>query len=316
MLQGKKIAVVVPAYNVADHILQVLETMPAFVDHVYVVDDSSLDQTTERVQAAIAAKPNAITLLKHDRNRGVGAAIVTGYRQALHDKQDVTAVMAGDAQMDPADLAQVVGPVVEGRADYVKGNRFSYGTSWEVMPRYRFFGNATLSLLTKIASGYWKLSDFQTGYTAVSQATLARLPLEKIYERYGFPNDVLVKLNVIGARVAEVPVKPIYLTEKSGIRLSVVIPTISWLLIKGFFWRLWEKYTIRDFHPLIFFYCFGGLFFLFGLLFGLYLVGYRIFAGPVSETSALFAALFFLFGAQSLFFAMWFDMDTNKELQT
>ena len=183
------------------------------------------------------------------------------------------------------------------------------------MPRHRFIGNAILSLLTKIASGYWKLSDFQTGYTAISLEILQRLPLNKLYKRYGFPNDILVKCNVINTRVLEVSVKPIYRDERSGIRLWNVIPKISWLLIKDFLWRLKEKYIIRDFHPLVFFYFFGGTAFLIGAVFGAYLLIYRIVAGPVSGTSALFAMLFFLFGTQALFFAMWFDMDSNKELQ-
>ncbi|MDD5039544.1 MAG: glycosyltransferase family 2 protein [Patescibacteria group bacterium] len=315
MLSGKKICVVVPARNEAERIRRVLETMPAFVDAVYVIDDASTDSTCTIVRTFRGTPSTTVALIQHDRNRGVGAAITSGYRRACKDKIDVCAVMAGDGQMDPGELEQIVLPVVRGTADYVKGNRFAYGNSWQVMPKYRFIGNAILSLLTKIASGYWKLSDFQTGYTAISLAMLQRLPLDGLYPRYGFPNDILVKLNVVRARVCEVPIRPIYAGERSGIRLGSVIPKISWLLMKNFFWRLKEKYIIRDFHPLVFFYFFGGASLLIGLTFGLYLLGYRIFSGPVSGTSALFAAIFFLFGTQSLFFAMWFDMDTNKDLQ-
>ncbi len=312
MLSSKKIGVVVPAYNVEKKVVDVLSTMPEFVDRIFVVDDKSSDNTA---QAAEKLADEKVMVIHHEHNSGVGGAIVTGYKQAVKEGIDVCAVMAGDNQMDPTELESVVQPVVSGDVDYVKGNRFSYGTSWQVMPKYRFIGNATLSLLTKIASGYWKLSDFQTGYTAISLSTLQKLPLKKIYRRYGFPNDILVKCNVINARVLEVPVKPIYNDERSGIRLWKVIPKISWLLIKDFLWRLSEKYLKRDFHPLIFFYFFGAIAFFIGSAFGLYLLIYRIAAGPVSGTSALFAALFFLFGVQSLFFAMWFDMDTNKDLQ-
>lgn len=315
MIGNKKIAVVTPAYNVERMIEHVVATMPDSVDMMYVVDDASHDQTISRAEAAALSRQAPLTICRHSHNAGVGAAIVTGYQRAMKDQMDIMVVMAGDGQMDPEELATIVQPIIESRADYVKGNRFHYGTSWEVMPRYRFIGNAILSFLTKIASGYWKLSDFQTGYTAVSRHMLERVPLAKLYPRYGFPNDILVKLNVANARVHEVPVKPIYRDEKSGIRLHSVIPKISWLLVRDFFWRLREKYIVRDFHPLVFFYLFGGLALLIGVLFGLYLILFRIISGPVSETSALFAVIFFLFGSQALFFAMWFDMDTNKELQ-
>ncbi|MFZ6036595.1 MAG: glycosyltransferase family 2 protein [Patescibacteria group bacterium] len=315
MLHNKKIGVVIPAFQEAERIGAVISTMPAFVDHIYVIDDSSTDGTGDRARSTAPVGTTTVTVHRHDSNRGVGAAIVTGYELGISAGDDVLAVMAGDAQMDPAELATVVQPVIDGAADYVKGNRFHYGTAWEVMPRYRFIGNAILSLLTKIASGYWKLSDFQTGYTAISREAARTIPLRKLYRRYGFPNDLLVKLNVLNARVHEVPIKPIYQGEKSGIRIAHVVPRISWLLVKDFFWRMREKYVVRDFHPLVFFYFFGFMSFIVGFVFGLYLLMYRIVTGPVSETSALFAALFFLFGTQSLFFAMWFDMESNKDLQ-
>ncbi len=315
MLENKSVAVVIPAFDVERHIRAVIDTIPQFVDKIYVIDDASTDGTREITQEIVARVGKRIALIRHERNRGVGATIVSGYTQAVGDGIEIVAVMAGDGQMDPAELIRLCRPIADGQADYVKGNRFFYGNAWQVMPRYRFLGNAVLSLLTKIASGYWKLADFQCGYTAISGETLRRLPLKKLYPRYGFPNDLLVNLNILGAVVKEIPVKPIYDGQRSGIRLWKVVPRISLLLAGGFFRRLKEKYVIRDFHPLVFFYLFGGLSSLFGLAFGLYLIAYRLFSGPVSETSALFAALFFLFGTQSLFFAMWFDMDYNRPLQ-
>lgn len=313
MIDSKSIAVVVPAWNVEDRIAKVLTTMPSFVDHVFVVDDCSRDRTGQVAQDT--SVPYQVHVVRHERNLGVGAAIVTGYRHALKQGADAVAVMAGDGQMDPAELRSICQPVVDGQVDYVKGNRLLHTDVRRVMPRYRFIGNAVLSLLTKLASGYWRLMDFQTGYTAISREMLGLMPVDKLYPRYGFPNDVLVKLNVLNARVREIPIRPVYDGQSSNIRLGRVVPTISWILIKGFFWRIREKYIIRDFHPLVFFYLFGLVAFAFGLLFGLYLVVYRLAAGPVSGTSALFAALFFLSGSQSLFFAMWFDMESNRELQ-
>ena len=199
-------------------------------------------------------------LIEHERNLGVGGAIVTGYKRARDDGIDVTAVMAADAQMDPGDLEKLAGPVARGEVDYAKANRLFTGQAWDVIPRYRYLGNAVLSLLTKIASGYWHVADSQSGYTAVSLEYLELLDLDRIYQRYGFPNDMLVHLNVWNARVRDYPSRPIYgVGERSGIRLRKVVPTISWLLFKGFWWRMREKYVIRDFHPLVFFYVLGVL---------------------------------------------------------
>ncbi len=312
MYENKTIAVVVPAYNEAELIGRVLETMPQFVDRIYVVDDGSADGTAARVEA-YQADPGwqaRLALLRHPENRGVGAAIATGYRQAAADGMDVVAVMAGDAQMDPDDLPRLIEPVVLGEADYVKGNRLFTGEAWQTIPRHRYLGNAVLSLLTKIASGYWHVADSQTGYTAISREALELLPLEKLYPRYGYPNHLLVMLNVYDFRVIDVPVRPVYnIGEKSGIRLYKVIPSMSWLLFKQFLWRMKEKYVIRDFHPLLFFYAFGGLLmFLCGLL-TVRLLWDWIATGVIPKVNALACMFTAISGIQFLLFAMWFDMD-------
>ncbi|MCH7762007.1 hypothetical protein IIA15_11510 [candidate division TA06 bacterium] len=183
------------------------------------------------------------------------------------------------------------------------------------MPKIRYLGNAILSLLTKIASGYWKVADFQCGYTAISYKAFLEIQSEKIYRGYGFPNDLLVVLNVHNLRVKEVSSSPRYhVGERSGIRLWKVVPRLSFLLFTRFLWRLKEKYVIRDFHPLVFFYLLGILLFPSGSIYGLYLLLYRIITGPVAPTSALFAVFLTISGLQSLFFAMWFDMDYNQGL--
>ena len=299
MLKDKRIGVVVPAYNEELLIGRVIETMPEFVDCIYVVDDCSPDATSERVQAYLnqPSMNGRLRLIRHETNQGVGAAIVTGYKEAIEDSIDVVAVMAGDAQMDPDELDRVVGPVVEGRVDYVKGNRLFTGEAWQMIPKYRYLGNGFLSLLTKIASGYWHVADSQTGYTAISADAIRLMPLGRLYPRYGYPNHILVMLNIYGQRVQDVPVRPVYnIGEKSGIRLWKVIPRMSWLLAKSFAWRMKEKYIIRDFHPLVFFYLMGLTLFPAGLLIGFYLVFYRLFVGPVAATSALFALFLFVSG--------------------
>jgi glycosyltransferase involved in cell wall biosynthesis len=316
MYRDKKIAVVVPAHNEAKLIGKVLETMPDYVDRIYVVDDKSRDKTIEKVKSYQDLLKNRLCLIENKRNMGVGGAIITGYKAALNDAMDITAVMAGDAQMDPKELSSLLDPIIHGECDYVKGNRLFTGEAWNIIPRVRYFGNAFLSLLTKIASGYWHIADFQCGYTAISFNALKMLQLEKLYKRYGFPNHMLVELNIYHVRVKDVPVTPIYgIGEKSGIRYHKVVPTLSWLLVKCFFWRMKEKYVIRDFHPLVFFYILGVLSSGAGFLFGLLLIMIRIFYGPVTGTSAIFSAFLIIAGLQCLFFAMWFDMEYYKELK-
>ena len=316
MYEGKTVAVVVPAYNEEKLISTVLDTMPDFVDLIIVVDDASTDRTSDIVASYHRRLAHRLVLLQHAHNQGVGAAIVTGYKQALLLRGDVVAVMAGDGQMDPDDLVRLVAPIVRGEAEYVKGNRLFRGESWKMIPHARYLGNAVLSLLTKIASGYWHIADSQSGYTAIARVVLERLDLETIYRRYGMPNDILIKLNVENFRVRDISIRPVYnIGEVSGIRLWKVIPTISWLLLRGFCWRLKEKYIIRDFHPLVFFYAMGLTLFPGGVLLGLYLLGYRLLIGQVVATSALFAAFLTISGLQSLFFAMWFDMEYNRHLR-
>jgi glycosyltransferase involved in cell wall biosynthesis len=312
VLEGKRVAVVVPAHNEETLIGETLAGIPYFVDRIYVVDDHSSDGTAATVRELDYSR---VELIEHERNEGVGAAILTGYRRALADRVDVTAVMAADAQMDPGDLEMLVRPVARGEVDYAKANRLFTGKAWDVIPRYRYLGNAVLSLLTKIASGYWHVADSQSGYTAISLQYLELLDLDRIYARYGFPNDMLVHLNVWNARVRDFPSRPIYgVGERSGIRLRRVVPAISWLLFKGFFWRMREKYVIRDFHPLVFFYALGFLMTLLGLGLGIAEVVLRILGNSITAATVVLVALLLIAGSQFTLFAMWFDMESNKDL--
>jgi len=313
VLEGKRVAVVVPALDEERLVVETLRGIPELVDRIYVVDDASTDGTA---QAAATSGDARVELIRHERNLGVGAAIAAGYRQALEDAFDVTCVMAADNQMDPSELAALVEPVARGEVEYAKANRLSSGEAWTVIPRTRFFGNAMLSLLTKIASGYWHVADSQAGYTAISLAALRRLDLPRLYPRYGFPNDMLVHLNVQNARVRDVPSRPIYdVGEDSGIRLRSVVPRISWLLFKGFWWRMAQKYVIRDFHPLVFFYAFGTLMTLVGVVLGLIEVGLRIAGNAITPATIVLVAVLLIAGLQLTLFAMWFDMEANKDLR-
>jgi glycosyltransferase involved in cell wall biosynthesis len=315
MLDGRRVAVVVPAHDEEALLPQTLAGIPGFVDRIYVVDDASGDATRERAQAAAGADPR-VEVLVHERNLGVGAAIVSGYRRAIDEGVDVACVMAADNQMDPADLEAIAQPVARGEVEYAKANRLFTGQAWDLIPHHRYLGNAVLSLLTKIASGYWHVADSQSGYTAVSLETLKRLDLGRLYPRYGFPNDMLVHLNVLNARVRDVPSRPVYgVGERSGIKLRNVVPRISWLLWKAFFWRLREKYVIRDFHPLVFFYVFGIFMGLAGLALGIALIVLRVLGHSITAATGVLVALLLIFGSQFTLFAMWFDMESNKDLK-
>ncbi len=313
MIAGKTVAVVIPAFDEERLIGETVACIPAFVDRILVVDDASRDGTAERARAA--GDPRLL-VLAHERNEGVGGAIVTGYRRAIEEGMDVTAVMAADNQMDPADLEALVRPVARGEVDYAKANRLFTGQAWELIPRHRYLGIAVLSLLTKVASGYWHVADSQSGYTAIALPMLRQLDLDRVYRRYGFPNDMLVHLNVWNARVRDVPSRPIYgVGERSGIKLRKVVPSISWLLVKGFFWRLREKYVIRDFHPLVFFYALGALMSVLGLALGITVTVLRLLGNELTAATVVLVALLLIFGSQFTLFAMWFDMESNKDLR-
>ncbi|MGA1979756.1 MAG: glycosyltransferase family 2 protein [Sedimentisphaerales bacterium] len=316
MYKEHTVCVVVPAYNEEELIGRVLETMPGYVDKIVVVDDKSTDETAEIVRKAADKSGGRIVLIQHDENQGVGGAIVSGYKWARDNQVSATAVMAGDAQMDPDDLSNLLEPVVTGQVDYAKGNRLFTGNAWQIIPKVRYLGNSYTSLLTKIASGYWHVADSQTGYTVINLRALKILDLDKIYKDYGMPNDMLVKLNVYNLRVRDVPIKPIYnIGEKSGIRIHKIVPKLSWLLLECFLYRMKEKYIIRDFHPLVFFYLFGFIFDITTVVLFIRLFYIWFNSGHIPPINALASMFCFISAVQFTLFAMWFDMESNKDLK-
>ena len=316
MYKGKSVAVVVPAHNEELLIGRVIETMPSVVDKIIIVNDKSPDRTAAVVAEYVARQPDRVVLIDLPENQGVGGAIAEGYKWARDHSLELTAVMAGDAQMDPDDLPALLDPVADGAADYSKGNRLFYGQAWSMVPKVRYLGNSGLSLLTKIASGYWHVADSQTGYTVASLKVLQTLDLDRIYKRYGMPNDMLVKLNVYAFRVRDVYVKPIYnIGEKSGIRLWKVFVTIPLLLSRLFLYRMVQRYVIRDFHPLILFYGFGGVLLLADVPLVIRLFVLWPIQGQMPPTTALAILFCTVIGFQCLLFAMLFDMEANKHLK-
>jgi glycosyltransferase involved in cell wall biosynthesis len=315
MYKNKTICVVVPCYNEESQIEKVIGTMPDFIDKIVTVDDCSRDKTVEVISTIASSNPKVIPLV-HSHNQGVGGAIATGYKWARDNNMDVAVVMAGDGQMDPIELPRVLDPVVEGQVDYTKTNRLFYGDAYKQIPRIRFIGNSILSLLTKIASGYWHIADSQSGYTAICREALHTIDWDKMYKRYGQPNDLLVRLNVYNFRVRDIITKPVYnVGEKSSMKVWKVVFTISWLLLKLFFYRLKEKYLIRDFHPLVFFYFSGFFLQLLSIPLMVRFIYFWIVYDHIPKVNFLAWMFTVIMSVQFILFAMWFDMDSNKHLK-
>ncbi|WP_136601636.1 glycosyltransferase family 2 protein [Salinigranum halophilum] len=265
MYKNSSIAVVVPAYNEAAFIGDVLKSIPEYIDRIYVVDDGSADETWTEIERT-ATRMNArtdkgrdrVVPLQHEENRGVGAAIKTGYQRAHEERIHATAVMAGDGQMNPDELKRFLDPIVEGRADYAKGNRLWRREHWQSMSRWRRFGNRLLTILTRISSGYWEMSDPQNGYTVISDRALETIALDELYDDYGFANDILVHLNVYELCIVDVPHEAVYGDEESGIRYDTFVPHLSILLFRDFLWRLKKKYLTVSLHPIALCYALGA----------------------------------------------------------
>lgn len=310
MYKDHRIAVVVPAHNEVDHIGDVIDHMPALVDHIVVIDDFSSDGTAER--AAAAGDPRVV-IIRHELNRGVGGAILSGHRRVLELGDDVSVVMAGDDQMDPAHLESLLEPICERGYGFAKANRFYSAKSYSGMPRHRVLGNVLLSFLTKAASGYWHLFDPQNGYTAISRQALERLDLDAISEGYEFENDLLVSLNILDVRATDVPIPARYGNEVSGIRLRRVVPALSLLLFRSFWRRIMWKYVLRSFSPVALMLFAGMALCALGLLVGAWVL-YESLGPPVAPTATVLLAVApILVGVQFLISALVLDIGNSPD---
>ena len=313
MYRDRKIGLVIPALNEERLIRPTLESVPPIVDLVYVVDDGSTDGTADVVRE-LAGGDERIQLIQHEENKGVGQSIITGYERASHDVCDITVVVGGDNQMPMEQIPDLLDPIVDGEADYTKGNRFLMpDAGLEDMPWSRFIGNALLSIMTKISSGYYKLFDVVDGFTAITKRAIDLVDWGKAWGGYGYPMDFLVRLNAYGLKVRDVPRRTIYLegerqSQIKGVRYAL---RVAPMLVGDFYWRLFTKYLVRDFHPLFFFYMFGLIFLPLGVLFGVFLV-YQQWSGiGVTGPRSVVCALMIMMGIQFLLFAMLYDMQES-----
>jgi glycosyltransferase involved in cell wall biosynthesis len=246
MYRSQRVCVVVPAFNEEALICDTLKGIPAFVDHIIVVDDCSTDDTSARVTSH--GDPR-VSLFRQQKNTGVGGAIISGHQHALDLACDISVVMAGDNQMDPEALPALLDPLIDDGYGFTKGNRFFSRTSAAGMSPFRVAANMALTFMTKAASGYWNLVDPQNGYTAITRGTLEKIPLGKVSTRYEFENDLLIWLNIAEVPVADVPIAARYGAEVSTIRLHRDAPRVTSLLFRGFWRRMWLKYTLWSFSP-------------------------------------------------------------------
>jgi len=312
LYKNLKIGVVVPAYNEEELIPETLGGMPVYVDRIFVVNDGSTDRTKELIQQQKNKDPR-IQLIDHKANQGLGQSLIDGYIASKNSDIDITAVMDGDNQMHPDDLPGLLDLIIEKNYDYVKGNRLLH-QNISLMPTYRFLGNSVLTILTKFATGYYSLMDPQCAYTVIKNSTLRQIPIETMTRGYGYNADILCMLNIQRFRATNIKVQPVYGREKSKIKLWKYIPKTSWLLIRLFFRRLWQRYVVRDFHPLVLFYLFAFFNMIFIILpftarfFYLYLT-----IGEAPKTTMLILVFTILITFQSILFAIWMDMDYNKD---
>lgn len=314
MLNSKSIGVVIPAYNEGKLINKVMDTMPDFVDYMIIVNDGSKDETKSQIEEK-ALCDSRIVLLNHETNKGLGQTLIDGYLRTVEMEIDVVAVMAGDAQMDPDDLENVVMPIVNGEADYVKGSRLLVNGVKEKMPKYRFIGNNILTLLTKFATGYWHVIDPQCGYTAISHEALSEIPIDEMIKGYGYNAHILYMLNMSNFTVKDVKVKPVYGEEKSKIKLGRYIRRVSILLCRLFFSRIFKKYMLIDFNPAAMFYLLAFLCLPLAVIFGIRMLVIFIATLLMPNTTLILFVFTSLMGIQSLFFAMWMDMEDNRRLR-
>ncbi|MCU4742806.1 glycosyltransferase family 2 protein [Natronoglomus mannanivorans] len=349
MYRDHIVGVVIPAYNEEGFVGDVIRSMPEYVDRMFVIDDQSTDGTWDEIleaaeadavstetltrggsdmsdsrlvvtdggsmladRATVSKRVGRVIPIQHHENLGAGGAIKTGYLAALEYGVDIVLTVDADGQMDLSQMSRLLDPIVEDEADYAKGNRLLYKDYRSNMPKFRFFGNSILTFLTKIASGYWKTMDPQNGYTAISGYALANVGIEDMYEYYGYCNDLLVKLNAKGMRVADVAIPAIYGDEESSIKYSTYIWKVSGMLLQNFFWRLKVKYLVLDFHPLALFYLFGAATAGLGVAGGIWSLYAKFVLGDPLFVRASASLLLFSVGSMFLMFAMLFDMQANE----
>lgn len=303
------IAVVIPCYKVRNHILDVIRRIGSLVDLIIIVDDKCPEETGLFVKSSVSDP--RVHVIFHSCNMGVGGAVLSGYQFGLVQGADILIKIDGDGQMDPGLIPKFIYPIIDGTADYTKGNRFYDLSSIKSMPVARLFGNATLSFLSKISSGYWNLFDPTNGYTAIHAKLLKHIPFSKISKRYFFESDMLFRLNLLRAKVVDVPMFAIYGDEISSLKISRVIGPFAIGHVKNFFKRLFYNYYLRDFNFASISLVFGLLFLIFGMGVGLFSWYLSVSTGIVATSGTVMLATLPVFlGFQMILFFLSYDISS------
>ena len=307
------IAVVIPSYKVTAHILEVIKSIGPEVQKIYVVDDACPDGSGALVQKQ--SKDKRVEIFFHETNQGVGGAVVTGYKAALKDEIDVIVKVDGDGQMDPSLISTIAKPVVEGYADYSKGNRFDSLENLFSMPKTRIFGNAVLSLWSKLSSGYWNITDPTNGFTAIHRKALQAIQLDKLRKTYFFESDLLFRLSIVNAVVMDVPMVSVYGDEKSNLKIRKVIFEFPWRHTVNLAKRIFYKYYLREWSVASFELPVGLGLTIFGAWFGLARFFEASSAGQATTAGQVtLSALALILGVQLLLSFLSYDVQSEPKV--
>ncbi len=310
MYKGLRVAAVVPAYNEEKLIGRTIMTMPDFVDMIIVINDCSKDQTLARAREVNDPR---VSIIDHQKNTGVGGSIIDGHKLALELGADVNVVMAGDGQMNPDYLPDLLDPIADQGYEFTKANRFFSRRALVGMPKIRLLGSVFLSFATKVGSGYWNLFDPQNGYTAIHRNALLRLDLSRIARGYAFENDLLIWLNIANARAKDIPIPAVYGEEVSSMKIRKVAGAIGMLLIKGFWRRMLLKHVLASFSPVALLFFTGLLLVTYGTIVGIWVVVETLGPPVASTASVLLAVGPLLSGIHMLISALTLDIQSTPD---
>ena len=311
MYKGLKVATIVPAYNEGKLIAKTLESQPDYIDSIYVINDGSTDNTIDEIKS-VSKKDKRIFLIDLKINQGLGFGLRTGLQKASKDGNDLMAIFAGDGQMDPKYLPEMIDEMLDKKLDFIKANRFMHFEQLKSMPLYRKIGNIIVTILTKFATGYYAIFDTQNGYAVYTKKVVDKIPWRLVGSRYEYENSVLIALSIIGARISDYPIPALYGDEKSTIKLFSTTMRVLKVLFFGFWKRIYYKYVLYNFHPVALF-LFGGIIvFLLGIIDGIYVILQRMINNIVPNSGALLpVVLLLVLGFQLLLTG--FILDVNEE---
>lgn len=302
------VAVVIPCYKVTRHIMAVIDSMPEIVERIYAVDDCCPDKSGDFILAH--NKDPRVKVLFNEKNKGVGGAVMTGYKAAITDNMRIAVKVDGDGQMDPALIPEFIEPILSGEADYTKGNRFYNLEEIHQMPKVRLFGNAALSLLNKLSSGYWNVFDPTNGYTAIHVDVLKKMPFQKISERYFFESDMLFRLNTLRAKVVDIPMDAHYGDEESQLKIGKIIGDFTKKNIKNTYKRIFYNYFLRDMSLASIELVIGLVLLMFGVCYGVFHWINSAQEGVVTPTgTVMLAVLPIVIGVQLLLSFLAYDIE-------